>query len=219
MLFRTQCRTCVWRKVEHQDPRWCVHVSQSHSGAPVTPRGLSSCVRPGTDLSVEGASELREGALHPDSSGSPEGRAIPLTHIRPSILVLRGRLMGAYPERASSTTSLWRGTDITVEVSDALQPDPGLPSSDLIHRNVRWMHVRPQQFSEDGTPSPQGGQCVPPRGGHTARCISGCKVSPGVGSHYTMSFTEQDPHSAADGVMGQGTSHFTQGDLCHVRAV
>ena len=36
--------------------------------------GTVFCVRPGTDLSVEGASELREGAFHPDSTGTPEGR-------------------------------------------------------------------------------------------------------------------------------------------------
>ena len=41
--------------------------------------GTVFCVRPGTDLSVEGASELREGAFHPGSTGSPEGRGIPLT--------------------------------------------------------------------------------------------------------------------------------------------
>ena len=121
MLFRTQCRTCVWRKVEHQGLGWCVHVSESHSGAPVTPWELSSCVCPGTDLSVEGTSELREGALHPDSTGSPEGWAIPLAHTtQPFILVLQGRLMGAWLERASSTIPFWRGTDVTVGISDAV---------------------------------------------------------------------------------------------------
>ena len=60
---------------------------------------------------------------------------------------------------------------------------------------------------------------MPPGGRHTARCTSGCKVRPRVGSHYTMSLMEPDPHSAADGATGQGTSHFIQGDLCPVRVV
>ena len=78
MLFRTQCRTCVWRKAEHQGLGWCVHVSESHSGAPVTPWELSSCVCPGTDLSVEGTSELREGALLQTPLGALRAGPFPL---------------------------------------------------------------------------------------------------------------------------------------------